>query len=393
MATPLELHHPSDKTAFPREWAVLLESASPRVDGTKLTELIQWVDWHRLLLLAEEHGVVGHVAASLHKLEKLATPLEFQEALSELQRAQVFHSLRLTAELFRVLDRFSAEGIGTLVVKGPVLSVQAYGVPARRSYGDVDLLVRQRDIRRATELMIAAGYQARVPVAAIDAGKIPGQYFFRSNNSRLLIELHNDYTLRYFPRRLPIEEFFARQICVPLDAHRVPAPCVEDELILICVHGAKHFWARLIWIADVAALVTRQSNIDWQRLAASARQVQAERILNTGLCLARDLLKASLPEKVQAYIDADPVAARLARQILSWLPAAGHAPPGLAERAFFRMRMRGGLSSGLGYLLRLSLSPTEEDWQINPEANHVRFLDALRRPFRLARKYSRSSKD
>src|SRR5207248_8088672 len=42
---------------------------------------------------------------------------------------------------------------------------------------------------------------------------------------------------------LPIY-FFARKVAVRLDAHEVPAPCVEDELVLICIHGAKHFWEK-----------------------------------------------------------------------------------------------------------------------------------------------------
>jgi hypothetical protein len=54
--------------------------------------------------------------------------------------------------------------------------------------------------------------------------------------------------------------------------------------------------------------------------------------------------------------------------------------------------MRGGLLSAPGYLLRLSLSPTEEDWnEAGPGSRH-RILDALRRPFRLARKYGRGGK-
>jgi hypothetical protein len=291
------------------------------------------------------------------------------------------------------LDLFRSEEIDAVVVKGPVLAVQAYGDVAMRSYGDLDLLVRQRDIRRATELMSAAGFAPAVPLSAIDAGKIPGQYLFSKPDSKLIVELHNDCTLRYFPRRLPLEEFFARQIRVRLDAHDAPALSVEDELVLICIHGAKHFWERLIWIADVAALITRQTGIDWERVANSAKTVGAERMLHTGLRLASDLLKAQMPDKVQAAVQADVAAARLAEQTCKWLPAAGYAPPGLFERAAFRLRMRGGLFAAPGYLLRLLLSPTEEDWRDSTEESRHRFLDVLRRPFRLARKYSRNPRD
>jgi len=382
----------ADISSFRNEWPVLLECASPAHDPLRLAKLLRSADGSRLLLLAGEHGVIGHLAACLSGLGEGALLPEIKQALLDRQRAQNFLTLRLTAELFRLLERFASEGITALVVKGPVLAIQAYGDPARRGYGDLDLLVRQRDIRRATELMLGAGYQAAVPLSAIDAGKIPGQYLFSKPDSKLLVELHNDLTLRYFPRRLPIEDFFSRQVRVSLDAHEAPALCVEDELVLICIHGAKHFWERLIWVADVAALVSRQTGMDWERAAESAKAVGAERMLHTGLRLAADLLKIQLPEKIAAMVRSDAAASRLVERIVGWLPAAGYAPPGLFDRATFRLRMRGGLISAPVYLLRLLLSPTEEDWQDGTQECRHGFLDVLRRPFRLARKYGRDNK-
>jgi hypothetical protein len=374
---------------FKNEWLLLLECATPQPDAGRIAELVRSANGPRLLALAEAHGVLGHLAARLRGMDTILIPQETMHALLERQRAQIFFSLKMSAELFRLLDLFAAEKIEALVVKGPVLAVQAYGDPAMRSYGDLDLLVRQRDIRCATELMIAAGYGAQIPISAIDAGKIPGQYLFSRPDSQLLVELHNDFTLRYFPRRLPIEKFFEKQIQVRLDGREAPALSVEDELVLICIHGAKHLWERLIWIADVAALISLQTNLDWERVAASAREVGAERMLHTGLQLAADLLKMQLPEKVSGLVKADTVAAHLASQVQKWLPAAGEAAPGLFERALFRVRMRGGLLAAPAYLLRLSLAPTEEDWKSAAGENRHGFLAALRRPFRLARKYRR----
>ena len=392
MAEPISPAHLSGVDSFRNEWSALLECVSAARDRQRLRDLFRSANGARLLRLAEDHGVAGHVAAYLGDLEESLVPPEIRQAFIDRQRAQIFLTLRLTVELFRILDRFTSQGIASLVVKGPVLAAQAYGDPAMRSYGDLDLLVRQRDIRRATEIMSDAGFEPAVPLSAIDSGKIPGQYLFSKADSKIIVELHNDCTLRYFPRRLPIEEFFARQIRVRLDAHEAPALSVEDELVLICIHGAKHFWERLMWIADVAGLVSRQTGIDWERVADSARVVGAERMLHTGLRLASDLLKARLPEKVQATVQADVLAGRLAEQICKWLPSAGYAPPGLLERAAFRMRMRGGLIAAPAYLFRLSFSPTEEDWKSGAQEKRHWFLEAARRPFRLARKYGRSRK-
>jgi len=383
---------PFESSSIETEWPVLLECASPRSDAQKLSALLPRTNGPRLLDLAAEHGVLGHLAARLGKMDGHALLRETRQALLDGQRAQNFITLRMTAELFRVLNQLASAGIGALVVKGPVLAVRAYGDPAMRSYGDLDLLVRRRDIRRATELMMEAGYDAAVPVAAIDAGKIPGQYLFSKGDSKLLVELHNDLTLRYFPRRLPLEKWFERQVYVQVDSREVPALSVEDELVLICVHGAKHLWERLMWIADVAALVSRQVNLDWDRAASSAKEVGAERMLHTGLQLAATLLKLRLPDHVLEKVKSDKVAANLTGQILNWLPAAGYAPPGLFERAAFRMRMHGGLVSAPAYLMRLSFSPTEEDWGAGREENQSSFLDMIRRPFRLARKYGRARK-
>lgn len=372
---------------------MLLECASPRPDAGKLNELLrQPLDWPVLFTLAEEHGVLGLLATRLGEFQEACVPMEFRQRLHERHRAQLLVTLGMTAELFRLLERLAAAGIGTLVVKGPVLSVQAYGDPGLRQYVDLDLLVRHEDVGRATEVMTAAGYEADVPLSAIFAGKIPGEYLFTRTGTKLLVELHTERTFRYFPRPLPLEKLFERQIRVPLDAHEIPALSVEDELVLICIHGAKHFWERLMWIADVAALVCRQASLDWDGAFKAARATDAERMLHVGLRLAADILKTPLPEKAAATVKADREAAKLAAQIEKWLPAAGYAPPGLLQRAGFRMRMRGGRIAGPAYLLRLSFSPTEEDWVAGAEEKRPWLLDALGRPLRLLRKYGRDGK-
>jgi len=392
MAELLRPQRLSDIRAFEREWLALRECVSPWSNKERLRQYLSAVDWPRLLLLAREHGVLGQLSTCMSDRDGFAISSEIKQALAEHRRTQNFLTLRLTGELFRLLELFNQNEIRALVVKGPVLAVEAYADPGMRSYGDLDLLVRQRDIHRATELLIASDYQAAVSLDAIRAGKIPGQYLFCKREGKLLVELHNDLTLRYFPRPLPIEDFFARQVRVRLDAHEVPAPSLEDHLVLICVHGAKHFWERLGWIADVAGMVSQQASIDWKRARTSAKTVEANCLLDTGLRLAMDVLRAELPEPVAAGVQGDAIAARLAGQALRWLPAAGYAPPGLFERAAFRLRMRGNFLAAPGYLLRLTLSPTEEDWQAAGEGSENQLRDALRRPFRLARKYRRHSK-
>ena len=374
------------KLASP-EWRALFACARPTRAADEVAGLLRDADGERLLALAENHGVMPLVAAALLSLPGGAISAAIRAELSEHQRAHHFFTLRMSAELFRLSDLFAAQNIGVLLVKGPALAMQAYGEAAMRNYGDLDLLVRHADVARATKLMTGAGYEAHVPLTAIAAGKIPGQYMFRRREAKLLVELHNDRTMRYYPRPLPIEELFARRVYVEMDGRGVPAPCIEDHLVLICIHGAKHFWERLQWIADVAALVSRQPDINWEQALKSAREVGAETMLHAGLLLAVTVFQTALPTAVRARTETDAPARKITEQALRWLPAAGYAPPSLSQRALFRMRMRGGSVSGANYLLRMLVSPTEEDWSSDGTAAHG-LLNVLRRPFRLAKKYT-----
>jgi hypothetical protein len=373
------------------EWTALIACARPRSGKGRVVDLPGDVDFEKLVPLAEDHGVTSLVAAALLLLPESRVPAEIRAELLARQRAQHFVTLRMSAELFRLIDRFSAQNIAALLVKGPALAVQAYGDAAMRNYGDLDFLLHQSDIASATRVMMDAGYEPHVPLSAIAAGKIPGQYMFRQREAQLLVELHNDRTMRYYPRPLRIDELFARKTNVSLDGHEVPAPCVEDHLVLICIHGAKHFWERLQWIADVAALVFRQPSMNWDEAARSAQKVGAETMLHAGLRLASSVFQIALPAAIMERVQGDSSAQKISERALAWLPAAGSVGPNLGERALFRMHMRGSWLAGTSYLLRILMSPTEEDWSSNGGEPH-RLLHALRRPFRLAKKHASGGK-
>lgn len=378
--------------ALSAEWLTLLRCANPNLTASLLIEHFrQPLDWSRLLMLADQQGILPLLTKRLGELSDDLVPPEITQQLGDAARAQTLFTLSLTAELFRVLDHFAELDITALLTKGPALSERCYGDPGLRQYTDLDLVLRDRDVLRATEAMIGLGYEPKVPPKAIQAKKIPGEYVFVQSGTNVLVEFHSEKTFRYHPKPLSVEKLFERRARVRFDGHDVPALSTEDELILICIHGAKHFWERLMWIADVAALVSRQA-IDWDRALAAAREVQAERMLGVALLLATNVSGASLPSEVIDEFRADKAASRIAAQIERRLPIVDAQPFDLMRRAAFRIRMRGGLLPGVAYLLRLSLSPTEEDWVAGVEEKRPRMLDAISRPFRLARKYGRDGK-
>jgi hypothetical protein len=340
-----------------------------------------------LLELAEEHSVQGILAKHLQDLQFTGVPAAAREKLITRMRTQHLFTLSLTAELFRVLDDFAASSIEVLVIKGPVTSVVAYGDPAMRGFGDVDLLLRQTDIARASRQMQSLGFEGSVPDSAIEVGKVPGEYVFRSAATKRMVEIHSEQTFRYYPNGMPIEDIFRRKRMVSLEGREVPAFSLLDEVVFYSVHGAKDFWERLMWISDVATLAKNHPELDWQATQQNAARCGATRMLNVALLLGHRVLRAPLPPAIAETIERDQTSHSLCAEIETWLPFGAGAPPSMPDRALYRVRIAGGGITGVSYLLRLALSPTEEDWTHGAQQNRSWFWDTLRRPFRLIRKY------
>jgi putative nucleotidyltransferase-like protein len=345
------------------------------------------MNWSGLLDLAEEHGVQGVLANRLEEVSFAGVPADAREKLQSRMRAQHLFTLAMTAELFGILQAFSVAHLQSVLVKGPVISLLAYGDPAVRSYVDLDLLVRHSDIQSASQRMLELGFRADIPESAIRAGKIPGEYLFRRPGTHRIIELHTEETFRYYPKPMPIEALFSNSRKVLLDGREVPALSLEDEFVLNCIHGAKHFWESLMWVSDVAAIVDKHPELDWQKAQRAAADVGAERMLIVAVQLAASLLRVTPSIGYTDHLHEDRTTELLCRNIQSWLPYAGAAPPPLLGRAMFRLKMAGGGLTGAAYLMRLSLSPTQEDWVKGAEERRSWFWDAVRRPFRLFRKY------
>jgi len=381
----------SVSTATAPEWKALLHCCS-FAEHDNSTRAADGILPEAFVALAEAHGVTGLLAKKSWAVQSAPALGSWSEFLRGIHRRHIFLSMALIAEMFRVLEALHGARVTAAIVKGPGLSVRAFGDPSVRQYGDVDFVLHSCEIEPAFDALTAAGFRCGISAGGLGKGKNPGQYTFRRTEGGSLIELHTERTLRYFPRPLPIKEVLRRRTTVRIDGRIVPVLSAEDEFVLISVHGAKHFWERLMWIADVAALAAGDPQMDWSRVREIAADVGAERMVRVALLLAERTLQAPIPAELRAEIKSDPVSLRIVRKIESWLPYAGQEPPALLERALFRLRTRGRLISGAGYLTRLSLTATEEDWVADADSPAVSLRESLRRPFRLARKYRRNGK-
>ena len=346
--------------------------------------------WEALLAAANEHGLLPAFCRNLEAFVGEALPSPWRQRIREEFIRNSCRNLAVTAELFCVLEAFERDGIRATPYKGPVLATQAYGDVALRQFSDLDIMVPQRQIAAAHDILVALGYRALVAGLVTGSKTVqgrrqtPGQYAYR-NESGTMVELHTERTLRYFPRRLDVEELCIRREMVSVGGRRVLTFSREDTLLLLSVHGSKHFWERLGWIADIAALANAAPRLDWTVALERAMGWGVQRMVLLGAGLAAELYNVRLPNEVAGSLARDSVARRLIKGICRRLLATGPLQLGIFSRFAFRARMRGPLVQGLPYAVRLALMPTELDR--GRQAHYLEPVYALLRPLRLAGTY------
>jgi hypothetical protein len=331
-----------------------------------LEELLrQEIDWPALLADADDHGLFPLLYWHLNACAAEVVPAAWLDFLRELFRQNAQRNLLLTSELLRVLEELERAGVVAVPYKGPVLAVNAYGHLGLRHFVDLDLLVRHRDILRAQEVFNSLGYNTvtgATPTPAGAAPRIPGQYAFSRQAERILLEVHTERTLRYFPAAPDFELLWQRLEMVELGGKSIRTLAGPDLFSFLCVHGTKHLWGRLSWICDIAELARVQREADWPLVRERARAYGAERMVLLGLALVKEVLEAPLPAEIEGWLRGDRGAMTLARQLRARLVSDARRHPGALGRFLFRVRMLPRLWEGLRYALHLATTPTEEDW-------------------------------
>ncbi len=320
-------------------------------------------EWQALDTAARDHGVAplvyNHLLAHFAEL----VPADWQKRMRRLLEETAQRNLYMTAEMFRLASGFHAEGMIAVPYKGPLLAAQAYGNLAMRQFTDLDFAIRQRDLPKAAAVLKINGYNAVFGTVAPDEGTHPthSEYQFVRPAGNVIVEMQTEVTLRYFPRKLDFDVLEKRLTSVSLAGGETASFSPEDTLILLSVHGAKHFWERLMWIADISELSQATPEIRWVEAFSRSKEMGVSRMLNLALYLAHRMLEAPLPDDVLEKISRDPIAKKLGDGICRRFSMNAHAQLPIFARFRFRVASRDSFWAGLRFAMRLATSPTEPD--------------------------------
>ncbi|MDO5396833.1 MAG: nucleotidyltransferase family protein [bacterium] len=120
-------------------------------------ELSETIDFETLYSFAESHGVENMVYAALTSLG-VNVPKETMDKFEEANDMAIANEAMQALELEMIGERFEAEGIDYVPLKGSVIKY-LYPDPSYRKSGDIDILIRPEDEKLIDQIMVKLGYE------------------------------------------------------------------------------------------------------------------------------------------------------------------------------------------------------------------------------------------
>ena len=251
-------------------------------------------DWSRFAKSAHGHGMAPMVAAALGGAE-ITVPEPLANAFQDNAR----RVLVLSSELVRITQLLQSGKISVLAMKGPILAHSIYRDPAHRAFQDLDLLVPRSQSDDALSVLERDGYLETGGQGIRDARRRMRTWTceisLRHPVRRTWIDLHWSPLPPHFPARIPFEDIRANSIAASINGIPIPTLALEDHLVYLAAHAAKHAWENLSAFADITCLL-RQPGLDLDQARRRADRWGAGKMLDFALSTIPIAPRANLPD-------------------------------------------------------------------------------------------------
>jgi len=348
-------------------------------------------DWDDLIGAARRHAVspLIHVAlAATQSVGRQVAPMAVEATKHDFD-ANALRNVALATTLLELADRFAAVGIVFMPIKGPSLTVAAYGDLSLRQFSDLDLVVHRRDLGRVRVLLHNDGYMPlNVVPDSLDDVLLGPEYHLPLYNDAtgVFLEIHWALGRRGLGALRRDDWAWTHMTTVSLLGRVLPALDPAALIVYLCVHGAKHNWTQLVRVCDVYAAIRSAPDVSPGAVRDLAAGAGVARMFDVGLGLCDVLLGTGLREYgwiagrspvVQSLIDE--AAARCLTE----------RPLSTGEQLRLQLRARDRLLDRILFSIDVVGSPHVSDLTAVRLPRELRALYHVVRPLRLAVEHGR----
>ena len=267
-------------------------------------ETFDEADWQRIVELAQKQSVAPMLYARLKERGITPSPAAAQQ-LREIYLANAARNTRLLHEVGNIFRALQAADIPVIPLKGAMLAEAVYGNIALRQIGDVDLLVKPVDLKKALDVLRTLGYAPKHPFEIESERRISQHMPQLSKRGGVTLDLHwtivnPRYNVHFDDNDL--DQVWSRANPVKIGGVQVLMFSPMDLLWHLCLHasvqhrfddiGLRGFW-------DMALVIRRYGDqIDWEQFTRRVNQWGIANGVHLALQLTEEWTGVAVPAPV-----------------------------------------------------------------------------------------------
>jgi hypothetical protein len=347
------------------------------------------VDWIELIRLAMRHDVIPLLYRNLQQVCPDSVPENILGPLGARYRERAKEAQHRAEVLVRITSLFEEQGIHAVPYKGPALAQRLYGDLALRGFGDLDVMILERDVLRAKELTELLGYQVMFlndTVEFAEHVRSNRELIFSHPSNGTQLELHWRFALQSLCVKDDPGRFLQHFERIGLGGTQVLSLPLEVYFLILSLHATKHRWRQLKLICDIAEILGH-NNVDWNYVIHEADDLGLERMLAVGVLLAEDPLEAVIPAELARRLQIDRTARALTSQIRCGLFKEPDEDWTAHADFYFQIKIRERLRDRASMMYRnlpSILTPNERDLRFLSIPEQLSSLYYFVKPFRWA---------
>lgn len=343
----------------------VLKSAIHDVDPDALSHIFKKeLDWDTIYRLAERHRLIPLLYSSLKNVSPDLIPESILTKMSAIYLLSMKRAMIQMRELIQVMNLFKDHEIPLMPYKGMALSHQLYGDIGLRISSDIDIIVHQQDAIRAKALLVSQGYAPGISLTPEQDKKFVSlrceyDLFFPGRST---IDIHWQFIPYYYLAPFNDADMWSELKKVFLEGREIATLSPEMLLIALCIHGAKHQWKDLKQVCDIAAIIARENELDWENIVRIAHEKRITRILFLGLRLVEVLMETRLPPEVSIAIQKDPNIQHLVSASLDAINHEDLPYEGEIQEVLYWVSVRECVWDKIRVVSLLMFKPNHDDW-------------------------------
>jgi len=264
-------------------------------------------DWNKLQQFLINNKLVPLFYSKLIQLnqhsKKGSRTLSPKYITQDLQKKYLYYSsefIRYRHTLKTILKEFSTHNIDTIVLKGAFITEKYYDNPVLRPMDDIDILVKDEDIKKASEIILKEGYSSNKTHDLNHYHKFYKHLPIFTANGKPSIELHLKLhaPMSFMKTGISIEDVWSLAIPSSLCGEKCLCMLSEELILHLCSHALENsFRQELIHLYDIV-LIIESSKVCWKSLFKKAEKYKLTKTVFSTLYCIDKYFNLAIPELI-----------------------------------------------------------------------------------------------